>query len=81
MIPRIIPVMVPHLIFLIPSLVFLEATLGIINVQDPRFPTWGRVIYETLTDNALWGGSEYWVLEPIGLLLLTGLAFSMLGFA
>jgi len=81
LIPRVIPVMVPQLVILIPSLVFLEATLGILNVQDPRFPTWGRVIYEALTQNALWGGSEYWVLEPLMLLLLTGLAFSLLGFA
>ena len=43
--------------------------------------TWGRVIYEALNENALWGGHPYWVLEPIALLLLTGLAFSLLGFA
>ena len=29
----------------------------------------------------MWGGSYFWVLEPIALVLLTGLAFSMLGFA
>jgi peptide/nickel transport system permease protein len=61
-------------------MVFLEATLGILKVFDPRFPTWGRVIHDTLTQNALWGGFDYWVLEPILLLLLTALAFALLEF-
>jgi peptide/nickel transport system permease protein len=81
MIPRIVPTLIPQLVTLIPSLVFLEATLGILKVYDPRYPTWGRVIFEALDQNALWGGSLYWVLEPIGLLLLTGLSFALFGFA
>jgi peptide/nickel transport system permease protein len=81
MIPRIMPVLIPQLITLIPSLVFLEATLAIFNIYDPRYPTWGRVISEALTQGAMWGGSQYWVLEPISLLLLIGLAFALLGFA
>jgi peptide/nickel transport system permease protein len=81
LVPRIIPVFIPQLVTLIPSLVFLEATLAIFNVFDPRYPTWGRVIYEAITQGALFGGSQYWVLEPISLLLLTGLAFALLGFA
>ncbi|MBN1666659.1 MAG: ABC transporter permease subunit, partial [Anaerolineales bacterium] len=81
LIPRIIPVMIPQMITLIPSFVFLEATLGIFNVFDPRYPTWGRIIYTALSKGAWWGGSRYWVLEPISLLLLTGLAFALVGFA
>ncbi len=81
MIPKIIPVLIPQLVMLIPALVFLEATLGIFNVFDPRYPTWGRVIYEAVTRAALWGGSAYWVLEPISLLLLIGVSFAMVGFA
>ncbi len=81
MIPRIVPTLIPQLVALIPAMVFLEATLGILKVYDPRFPTWGRVIYEALDQQALWGGSLYWVLEPLVLLLLTGLAFALLGIA
>lgn len=81
MIPRIVPTLIPQLVALIPSLVFLEATLSILGVFDPRFPTWGRVIFDALEQKALWGGSYYWVLEPITLLLLTSLAFTLLGFA
>jgi peptide/nickel transport system permease protein len=81
LVPRIMPTLIPMLVSLIPSMVFLEATLSILGVFDPRFPTWGRIIHDALTENIMWGGSYFWVLEPIALVLLTGLAFSMLGFA
>ena len=79
LLPRIIPVLVPQLVTLIPSYVFLEATLGMFNIKS-IYPTWGTVIYRALTKGALWG-APYWVLEPLGMLLLTGLAFAMLGYA
>lgn len=80
LIPRVIPALIPQLVALIPGYVFLEATLAILTVSDPRLPTWGKVIYDALT-NGVWRGYYYWVLEPIGLLMLTGVAFAMLGFA
>jgi peptide/nickel transport system permease protein len=79
LVPRIIPTLIPQLVILIPSYVFLEATLGIFNVYS-IYPTWGRIIYEALRYGGSYG-SSFWVLEPISLLLLTGLAFAMLGFA
>ena len=79
MIPRILPVLIPQLVTLIPGFIFLEATLGMFNVKS-NLPTWGKVIYEALAHGAAWG-SKFWVLEPIALLLLTGFAFSMMGFA
>jgi peptide/nickel transport system permease protein len=79
LLPNILPLLIPQLVALIPSYVFLEATLGIFGVKSD-YPTWGKVIYEALKNGATYG-SGYWVLEPIGLLLLTGLAFAMLGFA
>ncbi len=81
MIPRIMPTLIPQFINLIPSLVFLEATLAIFNAFDPRFPTWGRVIYDAINQGALWGGQQYRVMVPISLLLLIGLAFALVGFA
>lgn len=77
MIPRIIPVIIPQLVFLIPSYVFLEATFGLFNIRS-LYPTWGRVIYEALQSGAAYG-SRYWVLEPLALLLLTSFAFTLLG--
>jgi peptide/nickel transport system permease protein len=79
LLPRIIPILVPQLITLIPSYVFLEATLGLFNIKSD-YPTWGTVIYQALIRGAMWG-SPYWVLEPLAMLLLTGLAFAMLGYA
>jgi len=40
----------------------------------------GSVIYSAIRHWGNWGNA-FWVLEPIGLLLLTGFAFTMLGFA
>ena len=79
LIPRILPVMIPQMVTLIPSFVFLEATLAIFGVSDPRYPTWGKVLFSALRYGASYG-SRFWVLEPIALLLLTGLAFVLLGF-
>lgn len=79
LIPRIVPILIPQLVTLIPSYVFLEATLGIFNIKS-EYPTWGRIIYEALRHGANYG-SSFWVMEPLSLLLLTGLAFAMLGFA
>jgi len=79
LVPKIVPVMIPQLIILIPSFVFLEATLGLFNIKS-EFPTWGTVIYQGLANGALYG-SRYWVLEPLALLLLTGVSFAMVGFA
>ena len=79
MIPRIIPVLIPQLVTLIPAFVFLEATLGMFNIRS-MYPTWGRVIYQALNQGASWG-SRYYVLGPIFLLLLTGFAFALIGYA
>jgi peptide/nickel transport system permease protein len=79
MIPRIMPVIIPQLIALVPTFVFLEATLGIFNIKSD-YPTWGTIIYQGLARGALYG-SKFWVLQPIALLLLTSLAFALLGSA
>jgi peptide/nickel transport system permease protein len=79
LLPRIMPVLIPQLVAQVPSFIFWEATLGFFNIQS-TYPTWGRIIYDGLAQGALYG-SPFWVLEPIFLLLLTGLAFAMLGSA
>jgi len=81
LIPRIIPTLVPQFVVVIPSFVFLEATLAVLNLGDPVLPTWGKVLSDARVNGALYQGHYYWVLEPAALLLLTGLGFAMLGFA
>jgi len=80
MVPRIIPLLIPQLVILIPSYVFFEATLAYLNVSDPTLPTWGKVIYDALTRGAF-QGHYFWVLEPVALMVISGLAFAVVGFA
>jgi peptide/nickel transport system permease protein len=80
MIPRIVPVLLPQLVIMVPGYVFFEATLAYLGLSDPYLPTWGKVVHDAFTNGAH-QGLYYWILEPIGLLLITGLAFALLGFA
>ena len=81
LIPRIIPIMLPAFVIGVPSYVFLEATLAVLNLGDPVLPTWGKVIYDARTNGALFSGLYYWILEPAVLLSLTGIAFAMVGYS
>jgi peptide/nickel transport system permease protein len=81
MIPRILPVLIPTFVTLIPSFVFLEASLAVLGLGDPVLPTWGKVLNDAQTQSALYNAHYYWVLGPAVLLMLTGLGFAMLGFA
>jgi peptide/nickel transport system permease protein len=81
MVPRMIPMLIPQLVTLIPSYVFLEASLAVLGLGDPVLPTWGKIINDAWANGALYAGLYYWVLEPAALLMLTGLAFAMLGFS
>jgi peptide/nickel transport system permease protein len=81
MIPRIIPLIIPGLVTGIPAFVFIEASLAVLGLGDPILPTWGKVINDAYTLGALYNGYYYWVIEPGVLLMLTGLGFTMFGFA
>jgi peptide/nickel transport system permease protein len=81
LIPRIIPMLVPQLVVLVPTFVFIEAALAVLGLGDPILPTWGKVINDARTNGALYQGMYYWMLEPSILLMITGLAFSLLGFS
>ncbi len=81
MIPRLIPMLIPQFITLIPSYVFLEASLAVLGLGDPTLPTWGKLIDDSYNAGAIFQGWYYWVLEPSVLLMVTGLAFSAVGYA
>lgn len=81
MIPRILPVLIPSFVTLIPTYVFLEASLAVLGLGDPVLPTWGKILNDAQGQGALYHGYYYWVLEPAALLMLTGLGFAMVGFA
>jgi len=81
LIPRIVPLLIPGLVSSIPTYVFLEATLAVLGLGDPVLPTWGKIINDAQQAGALYNGMYYWILEPAVLLMITGLAFAMLGFS
>ena len=81
LIPRMIPLLIPGLVSSIPIFVFLEASLAVLGIGDPVLPTWGKIIFDAQTQDALYKGFYYWILEPAALLMATGLGFAMLGFA
>ncbi len=81
LVPRILPVLIPNLVTMIPSYVFLEASLAVLGLGDPILPTWGKVIQDAVANGAPYKGLYYWVLEPAFLLMFTGLGFAMLGFS
>jgi peptide/nickel transport system permease protein len=81
LIPRMIPTLIPSLVLSVPSFVFLEASLAVLGLGDPTLPTWGKIIDDAFNYGALYKGLYYWILEPAALLMITGLAFALLGFA
>ncbi len=81
MMPRIMPVLIPGFVILIPTFVFLEASLAVLGLGDPVLPTWGKLLHDAQSNSALYHGYYYWVLAPAAMLMVTGLGFAMLGFA
>jgi len=81
LLPRIVPVLLPTFVTMVPSFVFLEASISVLGLGDPVLPTWGKIINDAQTNDALYKGMYYWVVEPAVLLMVTGFAFSMLGYA
>jgi peptide/nickel transport system permease protein len=81
MLPRIVPVLVPGLVLSIPTFVFLEAALAVLGLGDPVLPTWGKVIDDAYRQGALHNQQYYWILQPVVLLMMTGVGFSLIGFA
>lgn len=81
MIPRLLPLVIPSIVSLVPSFVFLEASLAVLGLGDPILPTWGKLISDARSQGALFNGFYYWVLQPAALMMLAGFGFAMVGFA
>ncbi len=81
LIPRIIPMLLPGLVVTVPLFVFIEAALAVLGLGDPILPTWGKMMAAARQSGALYEGHYYWLLEPAVLLMMTGLAFSLVGYA
>jgi peptide/nickel transport system permease protein len=79
--PRIAPTLLPELVLIIPTFVFLEATLAVLGLGDPKIPTWGKVLDGAFANGALLKGYYYWFLEPAILLMTLGIGFSLIGYS
>ncbi len=80
LIPRIVAVLIPKLVILVPGYVFLEATLAFLGVSDPVLPTWGKLVVAAVS-YGMQARVYHLAVASLGLLFLTGFAFSMLGLA
>jgi len=78
MFPRLRALLLPRLIILVPTFVFLEATLAFLGVSDPLLPTWGKLIVAALSYGVNTGATHI-VIAPLAVLFLTGFAFAMVG--
>jgi len=78
--PRVLPVLIPGFVTAIPAFVFLEAALAFLGLGDPSLPTWGKMLNDAGI-GALLHGHYYWVLQPAIMLMVTGFAFALVGFA
>jgi peptide/nickel transport system permease protein len=79
--PRIAPTLLPQFVLIVPTFVFLEATLAVLGLGDPVLPTWGKVLDDAFSQGALYKGYFYWFLEPAVLLMLLGIGFSLIGYS
>ncbi len=80
MIPHIASVMISKMVILVPSYVFLESALAFLGLSDPVLPTWGKLIYSAFSKN-VFVGPYHLILLPGIILMVTGLAFSLVGYA
>jgi peptide/nickel transport system permease protein len=81
LIPRIAPTLLPQFVLIVPTFVFLEATLAVLGLGDPVLPTWGKVLNDAFSQGALYQGHFYWFLEPAILLMVLGVGFSLMGYS
>jgi peptide/nickel transport system permease protein len=91
MVPKISSILIPRIVVAIPSFVFLEASLAYLGVSDPVFPTWGKLILDTVfmkrgstyslsPENMLFYSHIYFsILIPVAVLILLAVSSNALG--
>jgi peptide/nickel transport system permease protein len=79
--PRIAPTLLPQFVLIVPTFVFLEATLAVLGLGDPHIPTWGKLLNDAYSAGAMFKGYYYWFIEPAVLLMILGIGFSLIGYS
>jgi len=80
MIPKVIPVLLPQFVSIIPAFVFVEATVALLGLGDLHLPTLGKVMNDAHANAAIFTGHSYWMVQPGVLLLVMGIGFAMVGY-
>lgn len=78
MVPRVAPMLIPQIVVLIPSYIFLEALMAVFGISG--FSTWGEMLYTGLKTGTFQGNYS-WFLQPFVLMTLISLGFALLGSA
>lgn len=81
LLPRIAPTLLPQFVMIVPTFVFLEATLAVLGLGDPFLPTWGKMISDARLQSALYFGHYYWIVLPALLLMAMGFGFALVGYS
>lgn len=81
LLPRALPMLLPQFVMVIPTFVFLEATLAVLGLGDPQLATWGKIINDAQANSAMYMGHYYWMVLPSILLMTIGLGFALVGFS
>jgi peptide/nickel transport system permease protein len=79
--PRLLPYTMANIVLSVPSYVFLEAALSLLGLGDPTMPTWGKIISDAFEGGAVIHGLWWWVLIPSTLIIMTAIAFALIGLA
>jgi peptide/nickel transport system permease protein len=79
--PRLLPYTMANIVLSVPSYVFLEAALSLLGLGDPVMPTWGKIISDSFEGGAVVHGLWWWVLIPSSLIIITAIAFALIGLA
>ena len=79
--PRLLPYTFALIALSVPSFIFLEASLSFLGLGDPLLPTWGSILGEAYTGNAVFRGFWWWIAFPVGGIVFATVAFALLGYS
>ncbi len=85
--PRVMPYTFALIALNVPAFIFLEASLSFLGLGDPQLPTWGHIIGDAYSNDALFAsrafpsGLWWWVSFPAAGIIFTTVAFALLGYA
>jgi ABC-type dipeptide/oligopeptide/nickel transport system permease subunit len=78
--PNVIPLMFAQSILMITETIYAEAVLSFLGLGDPTIISWGTMIHFAFESGAM-ARSLWWVIPPIGCIVLLIVGFSFLGTA